>query len=398
MKVVRVLLASFLLLSLLPGCWNRKEINELAIQVGTAIDKVGSQYRVAVQVVVPAEVSSRAAGSGRSPVTIYEATATTIFEAFRKLTETSPREIYSAHIRVLVLGEALAREGIIDVLDALSRNPEARSDFYIMIARKSEGKDVLKILTTLEKIPAENLFHTLDTSSKTWSPTTSVTLDQLIEQLVTKSSSPVLTGAKIIGNQHGGMTIKNVEEAESAAMVRFIGLAVFKEDKLEGWLNEKESRGYNYIMNNVKTSAGHIKCPSGGSAVMETTHTKTKLKGKIVDGEPVIRIELKNMGTISDVECRLDLKDPHMISELEERSRNHLIEVMDEAIHASKNRFHRDIFGFGQVLYRYYPDAWEKMKDNWSAHFNKLKVEYAVDSIIQKIGTTNDSLRKYLKE
>ncbi len=266
MKLLRTILVALLLIALLSGCWNRKEINELAIQVGTAIDKVGDQYRVAVEVVVPAEVSARAPGSGRSPVTIYEATAPTIFEAFRKLTETSPRKIYSAHIRVLVLGEKLAREGIVDVLDALSRNPEARADFYIMIARKSEGKDVLKILTTLEKIPADDLFYTLDTSAKTWSPTTAVTLDKLIEQLVTESSSPVLTGARIIGNQKQGETHKNLEEAESAAIVRFIGLAVFKKDKLAGWLNETESRGYNYIMDNVKSSAGHIKCPTGGYA------------------------------------------------------------------------------------------------------------------------------------
>lgn len=72
MKLLRTILVALLLIALLSGCWNRKEINELAIQVGTAIDKVGDQYRVAVEVVVPAEVSARAPGSGRSPVTIYE--------------------------------------------------------------------------------------------------------------------------------------------------------------------------------------------------------------------------------------------------------------------------------------------------------------------------------------
>ncbi len=132
--------------------------------------------------------------------------------------------------------------------------------------------------------------------------------------------------------------------------------------------------------------------------VMETTRTKTKLKGKIVDGEPVIRIEMKNVGNVSDVECDIDLADPNTITALEQKSKEHLVEVMEKVIQTAKTKFHMDIFGFGQVLNRSNPDAWERMKENWPQHFSKLKIEYAVESIIHKIGTTNDSLRKYLKE
>lgn len=41
------------------GCWNRRELNELAIAVGMGIDKSGDQYEVSVQVVEPSEVAGK---------------------------------------------------------------------------------------------------------------------------------------------------------------------------------------------------------------------------------------------------------------------------------------------------------------------------------------------------
>ncbi len=47
------------LVLLLTGCWNRRELNELAIAVGMGIDKHGDQFRVSVQVVDPGEAASK---------------------------------------------------------------------------------------------------------------------------------------------------------------------------------------------------------------------------------------------------------------------------------------------------------------------------------------------------
>jgi spore germination protein KC len=79
--------------TLLTGCWNRKELNELAIAVGLGIDKQGDQFRVSVQVVDPGEVSTQKGAGGRAPATLYTSEADTIFEAVRKITTLSPRKI-----------------------------------------------------------------------------------------------------------------------------------------------------------------------------------------------------------------------------------------------------------------------------------------------------------------
>lgn len=386
-------------LAVLPGCWDRRELDELAIQLGTAIDKVGDNYRVAIQVVIPAEVSSRISSSGGSPVTMFQATAPTIFEAYRKMTETSSRKIYSAHIRVLVIGEEVAREGIAPVLDMFSRNHEPRTDFYLMVARNSPAMQILKTLTSLEKIPAEELFYALDTSARSWSPTTTVTIEALIEQLVTENLSPVLTGVEIVGNKRRGEQMTNIDEIDPGAKIRFVGLAVFRKDKLQGWLNERDSRGYNYIKDNVHSSAGSIPCPeSEGKVVIETLRSKTRLGAEVENGEPVIRIAIKNTSTISEVSCKLKLNDPETFRQLERQVRGRYMQIMDDVIEKAKTEYKYDIFGFGNVLYKTHPKQWRQFKADWDERFRRLKVVYDIKVYIRRFGTTNDSFLNGIEE
>ncbi|OBR67984.1 hypothetical protein A7K91_18815 [Paenibacillus oryzae] len=400
---LRKLTASILVLCccmmLTTGCWNRKELNELAIQLAASIDKEGKQYRVASQVVIPSEVSAKTTSSGMSPVTLFQATAPTMIEAFRKMTESSSRKIYSAHLRVLIIDENLAEDGISEVLDLFSRNPETRTDFYIIVARHSSAISILETLTSMERIPAENLFYALDTSAKNWSPTTTVTIENLIEQLVSEGINPVLTGVQLFGNKEQGKKISNVQQVKPDAKVRFTGLAVFSSDKLAGWLDESKSRGYNYILDNVKSSAGHVACPSGGLIGLETLRNQTVVKADIVDGEPLISIKVTNINTIADTECRINLSDPATITDLEHQASEKLKNVIEQTVVYAQKNFDFDIFGFGQKLYQSHPRQWKKIKDEWATtYWPKLKIKYDVKCQIHKIGTTRDSFINHLKK
>src|SRR4051794_14201842 len=134
-KHLRLLLAVALLFPL-TGCWDKRELNELAISVALGIDKVDGQYQVTAQVVQPGEVAAKKGGNGGSaPVTMYQEKGVTTFEAIRKMTTISPRKIYAAHLRIVVFSEELAREGIGEALDLLSRDYELRTDYYLLVAK-----------------------------------------------------------------------------------------------------------------------------------------------------------------------------------------------------------------------------------------------------------------------
>ncbi|MFE5321366.1 Ger(x)C family spore germination protein [Paenibacillus sp. NPDC056579] len=398
MKKTGLLLLLGVMILLLSGCWNRRELNTLGIQLGTAIDKRGNEFQVAVQVVEPSAVAAKKESGTYAPVVMYKTTAPTVFEAFRKLTEISPRKIYASHIRVLVLGESLAREGIGKVLDLLSRDSEPRTDFYIMVARDTEAEQILKILTPLEKIPSNKLYASLEASSRAWAPTTTFTLDQLINELVGPGINPVLSGIEVLGDPQQGEKKQNVEQILPAARLRFSNLAVFKRDKLVGWLSEDESKGYNYIMDNVKSTVGHVKCPDGGNVVIETLRTNSKIKVVMEEGQPVIEIVMKNQSSVGEVECKINLEDPETIRMLETKTEDIITERMKKAVSVTQTKFKSDIFGFGQAIYRSEPKTWKRLQADWSEHFTHLKVRYKVDVIIRKLGTVGNSFLNDIKE
>ncbi|MFP7297317.1 Ger(x)C family spore germination protein [Neobacillus niacini] len=380
------------------GCWNRRELNELAITLAMGIDlNEDGKYLVTAQVVNPGEITTKA--RGHAPVIIFQAEGDSMLEAFRKMTMEAPRKIYPSHLRILVIGESLAKEGIGKPLDLLLRDWELRSDFYIAVAKGKKAEDILKVPTSLERIPANKLFNTLEVSAKAWSATRYVTLDELIEDMVSEGKQPVLTGVhvKVKGDEKTSFSKQIVEKIDPVARLYFKDLAVFKRDKLIGWLNEAQSKTYSIVTNNELSSVGNVSCPKGGKFVYQVTNSETEVKGRVVNGKPVIDINVRVEGKVAEIECDLDLKGKKSIDNLEKIYEKETKKMLEEAIkHVQKNE-KVDIFGFGQAIYRADPKEWEKLKKDWDKKFEDMEVNVNVHGKINSIGTVGNSFLEELK-
>src|SRR5690606_3089106 len=115
-KQIVLLLIAILFLSSLTGCWSRREVADLAIVVGLGIDKnEEGEYVVSVQVINPSETATSTMGGGyTTAATTYSTSGKIVFEALRKLSKEAPRKLYLAHLRMIVIGEEVAKEGIYD--------------------------------------------------------------------------------------------------------------------------------------------------------------------------------------------------------------------------------------------------------------------------------------------
>ncbi|WP_336789488.1 Ger(x)C family spore germination protein [Paenibacillus sp. MMO-177] len=398
---MRRLLVSLLFVSIamtLTSCWNRRELNDLAIAVAIGIDKDGeNQYQVSVQVVDPGEVAANNRTMTRTPVTFYQAKGNTIFEAIRKMTTISPRPIYSAHLRMLIIGEQLAKEGVGDALEYMSRYYEHRTDFYIAIARDTTAASTLKILTHLEAIPANQMYSSLLNSQKEWAPTASITLDQLIMDIVSKGKEAIVTGLRLRGDRETGESRANVERIASTAYLQYSGLAVFRQDKLVGWLNEAESRGYSIIHNDVHNTVGVIECPDGGKMTIEVIRSKTTPKAKMVNGEPEMHLGVRTEVSIGEVLCKIDLTKKSSIYELEHIGEETIKGFIEKTIHQVQEKYKVDIFGFGEVVHRAKPAYWKGVEDKWDTVFQSMPVKVDVVLNIRQTGTVNNSFMQEMK-
>lgn len=391
-KPLRVVCLAVFAAWLLAGCWDRQELNDLAIAVGIGLDRNGKNVQFSAQIVNPAEVASKGTTAGYSPpIGVLHASEPTIAESIRKLTTISPRKIFSSHLRVLVIGEDLARQGIGPLMDGISRNHEFRSDFFIIVAKGARAEDVLEILTPIEKIPANKMYDMLKMSNRFWAPTVAVRLDQFISDISNPTKQAVLTGVRISGNTEKGKTEANLSKSIAYANLQYSGVALFKQDKLVDWLNDQESKGYNYIMGNVSQSLGHLTCPEGGVMAIEVDRTESKITGKVVDGKPEITVDLFAEENVGEIQCRIDLTKMESIAQLEKIGTEKLTAILQSTIRkAKKNK--ADIFGFGEAIEDVDPKAWLDLKEDWDRHFADMKVTVRVETQIRRLGTISNSM------
>ncbi|WP_199613642.1 Ger(x)C family spore germination protein [Paenibacillus alkalitolerans] len=402
-RTVGLVLIILVFLSVMTACWSRRELDELAIAVALGIDKKGDRYQVTAQVVNPSEVASgnkKGGGGLGAPTTTITATADTIFEALRRMTVKSPRRIYVAHLRMLVIDEDIAKEGIRKILDFMSRGPEFRTDFYIVIANGVSAEKILRVYSTPQEIiPANNMFASLETAEEAWAGVAKVTLDELIEDLKAAGKQPLLTGVVLTGRKDSEQseTKTNAEKMKPISVIKFQGMAVFNEDKMSGWLNSDETLGYNFIQGKIKNTVKSVSCPDGGKLVLEVIQSETQMKGKVVNGQPQIEIEVRTEENVADVECKIDLMKQGTIYELQSKEEEKIDKFMKQAIKKAQE-FRSDIFGFGEAIHRADPRAWKKLKNGWDDHFADVKVNTKIDVNIRRLGTIMQPLEGKPKE
>ncbi|ETT57698.1 germination protein, GerC family [Paenibacillus sp. FSL R7-277] len=371
----------------LTGCWSRKELGDLAVAIGLGIDRTDKGYRVTVQIVAPSLAAASSGGAGGPPALVVATESATIMEALRKLTTMLPRKVYLSHLSMLLLDEAMAREGIRKPLDFLFRDHEVRPDFDVAIVREGTAYDALSIMTPLERLPARDLYDSLNGSQKNWAPTSAVRLLDLMKWFDLDGQEAVLTGLHMVGDLEKGKTKENVDSINSPLKFEYRGIGVMKDDVLLGWLNEEDSKAYNYVTGKVKSTVGKVDCPDkDGNFVMEVLDAKTSIKPEVRNGEPSATVKVRIEANVGEVECSLDLNSRKTLEKMKERAIARTEALIVTGIRDVQNRFGVDIFGFGNKFHQKYPRYWHKWQDQWNEKFRRMDVKVVVEYIIKGRG------------
>lgn len=394
-RIATILLSVFLTLGL-AGCWSSTELTEMAIVTAFGIDKGDDGFRISVQVVNPGEIAAKNQSYG-VPTTVYAADGKSMFEAIRRITTMTSRKLYFSHVRVVLFGEELAKDGIKKPLDFLSRDHEMRADFVMAIAKEMKAEDAIKILTPMEKVAANKIYTSIENSEKNWAPTKLVLLDDLVGALVSQGKQPVITGLEVLGNPNIGNKQENIQQVKVPTIIKTNKIAVFDDDKLVGWLDEKESKGFNYITDNVTNTVGYVECEGGGTVTIELIRSKTKMKGKFENGTPKINLTITAEANVADVECPINLTNSKAIRDLEKQFNDKTKEIVLGSVEKAKT-LEADVFGFGEEIERVAPKKWEEIKNNWDEIFPTTEVVVKTDIKIRRLGTISDSFQEELEK
>jgi spore germination protein KC len=382
--------------TVLSGCWSKKELTDLAFVIAVGIDKTkDGKFAVTFQVVNPGNVAGstqRGGGSGGVPVSIYKATGDNLVEANRQASKKLSRLIYYAHTNLVVISEEVAKEGVDGLFDALERNSQFRSTAMVVIARHYSAEDVLKILTPIDKISANQIIKTLQFSEKIWGQTIHVRVGEVINDLSSLGKAPIISGVEIVGSVPKGKRQTNVQASEPDARLNVNGLAIFKGDKLVGWVSGDTARGVLWILDEIEQTSVTIEWKQKKeAAAYKVVRAKTSVAAHMKKGKPSISVHIRAEGDIGEEFIPIDFANPKQIFALEKKAETSIKKEVVKAIEEAK-KAKTDIFGFGDVVYRSYPQQWKTMKSDWNdRYFPQLEVNVTVEAFIRRTGLRTKS-------
>jgi spore germination protein KC len=384
MKTKGIRLILILLITLqLTGCWSSHEVNTIGLTVCIGIDKSDGGYRISEQVINPRAIASQRA-TNESPVTVFTAEGPDIQETITRLTTLTPRKIYSSHLRMVILSEEIAKEGIGDIIDYLLRYHEYRTDFYFAVAKGFTAEEILTVLTPTESIPGMEMYSKLKTSFEEWAPTKAIRIIELANNIMVDGINPVINAIEIVDDNEKTDSTDVLRKSGEYEKLRFTDMGAFSGDKLVGWLNEDESKGYSYIIGAVlRTSGSAVECGVELSAAVRIA--QSRIIATVENSQPKIDVEVKVRQNIVGVKGELDVSKIENIETINKMGEDKIKHMCEMAVRKAQKELKTDIFGFGERVHAKDPAYWKTVKDNWNEVFAEMPV--TIDVTVETVAT-----------
>lgn len=371
------------------GCWDSVETEELGVvtAIGLGISE-SNNIRVIIQE-IPHEkqITSNegSAGGNKSSFYMYDGSGPTISEAIQRMSANEHHRLYFAHTKVIILDEALvSTKGIKPIIDFFERTPEVRLSTWILTSPMNQ----------FDKMLSKDVGIGIDTGS------------MLEETIHNKRQNSILTISDLkdfveMFNKSGseayssGVSIKSQNSADNqSSKEKFYvkDTAVFKGDKMVGWLKDEEYMGFSWINGDGKGAIMNI--PLGdGVLSLRIVRIKSKLQPVIDDGEMKMNIDIEIISNIQESQVNYNFMNEDTIKKVEHLQNEKVKSQITAAFEKSK-RLNSDVFRVGSYFNMRYPDFWKGIQNNWYSYYPEVKVNINVNSTVKDVGNVYKSLRR----
>ncbi|WP_126426973.1 Ger(x)C family spore germination protein [Brevibacillus marinus] len=357
-------------LPILPGCWDRMELNEIALIRSLGVDRTeDGQFEVTILQAIPLRVGTEGGGGGGKQQMVLSAQGVTIPEAISKLQQKMGRRIFTGHQEVIVFGKRLAKTGIREALDYISRHPGFRKDAFVFVTKVSP-KEIFETVAPGETTSTETLYKMVK-----------------LERTVNKTIMRVLQ--EVSGDAEAA-DIPVVMKMNDTTLA-LDGTAVFREDKMMDHLDRKAAEGLLWIRNEFTTRIVNTRLQGEkGYVSMEVVRSEIELIPKIEGKKQRIILKVTSEGDVRLNGTRLSLYHPSDVDRIARAMERSIRDRIRRTVDQVQQKARADILGFARAFHREYPKEWTKMKDRWNEQvFPRLDVDIQVRVHIRRPGVTN---------
>jgi len=83
-----------------------------------------------------------------------------------------------------------------------------------------------------------------------------------------------------------------------------------------------------------------------------------------------IKITINIHGGLGEESAGIDTREPDVVKEIERCNSQAVKQEVEHVIRKAQEELKSDIFGFGRIAYRKYPEKWDSIKDEWNEIFS----------------------------
>ncbi|WP_110954139.1 Ger(x)C family spore germination protein [Anaerosinus massiliensis] len=363
----------------LSGCWNYRGLNKISIVSGIAIDRQAgtNNYHLTMEIIDFSEAGKKDLGKPQ----LIESEGKTIFDAVRNAKKKLFKKLYFSDTKIIVISNQIAKEeGISSILDWFLRDAELRETIKPIISQEKTAKEILMVKGMDEKIVSEEIERMIDIDKKMVASTKKINNYQVFNLLQgEKETSLVLPAVHCTLNQ-------------DKKIVELNGVAIFKADRLQGYLSAEETQYYLFGVDEIKGSI--IAFPFARSNEknqdnfsLEVNQNKTKRSYTFDENRLKVIFDVKTIADLGEVGTDIDVSKTDTLEQIKFAAESRLKENMEEVIKKSQLEFGCDVLGIGAIIHKSDPALWYKLKENWTYYVQSMEIEIRPNLVITNTGS-----------
>ncbi|HEX3046926.1 MAG TPA: Ger(x)C family spore germination protein [Bacillota bacterium] len=350
------------------GCWDVGEIDQKDLILAIGLDAVSDTFiRSTLQVPLTESTLPPAAGSGVSKGKKFYTISTvahTVLGSASEQQSNTPRTLITGHIKSVLINENLARRGIKRYLDLVASTPKTPRSAYIFICRRP-AEEILKYIPVQAIVPGIGFSQQMESPLKR-DQTYSVQLWKFFRSLDEPGTDPFAP-------------VVSFRQEDETFEIR--GLAVFRHDRLIGFLDPEQTRIFGMITG--KINSGYLEAPMGSNQFVTYRTITAKSWITLQDQQPLhIKVKIKVNGILSEIAGRLEISDPEY-RQIKEQTRRYLENQCRKTISLIQS-WEADILDFGLECRNQLPERFDRR--TWHRQFKEAKVKVDVDFGIVRSG------------
>ncbi|AEY65777.1 Ger(x)C family spore germination protein [Clostridium sp. BNL1100] len=369
----------------LTGCYDNREIEDLAYVVAIGIDEAdNNMFNLTFQSAVPKSITT-----GEGETTDIKTFKTDNFlSGFRKTGRYLSKKINLSHTKVIVVSEKIANRGLLPFLNGLQNYMELRPNVNIIVSANGAKNYIESLQPKLSASPTK-FYDMMFKSYQTDFRIPSSQLGDYLYRTHSSGSQPVTIYTDVdnsVIDSKKPETDKPEEETDKGKKNMSVkGLAVFNGDKMIGSLDSGETSIYALMTGSIDSIKLEVKDPLDErykilSNVRKDRSSKTSVQ--VYGNKPQINIDLNLHADIEAVQSNINYFDPTKLQKVQKEYEDYIKNEMNSLLTKASYEYKSDIFGFGQIAKKNYMSIsqWEKVK--WHEIFPNVAYRVKVSTTV----------------